>query len=276
MPIAVYVPSRITEFIDVPVPGASEDAKALTYDHDTGDMAWVAFEAAGAVAAHAAASDPHTGYLLADGSRTGARSSRQVFTNGVTLGTIRPAIDSTTALRVQNAVGSSDVLTVDTTNGRITVVGDQNQFRAQHSAGNSAFLSVQSSQLSFYTTADIPFVFSTDNKVALVLRSGASRNTVIARGTTSQTGQYFRVETSAQAHVFSVRPVSSSDQTGVVAVGVDPATARLDIVGGTTALPPLRIRSGVAPTSPNDGDIWFDGTNFKCRIGGVTKTFTVT
>lgn len=37
----------------------------------------------------------------------------------------------------------------------------------------------------------------------------------------------------------------------------------------------LRIRSGTAPTTPNDGDIWFDGTDIKMRIGGVTKTFTL-
>jgi hypothetical protein len=43
----------------------------------------------------------------------------------------------------------------------------------------------------------------------------------------------------------------------------------------TTASATLRIPSGTAPTSPNDGDIWFDGTDLKMRIGGVTKTFTL-
>jgi hypothetical protein len=37
----------------------------------------------------------------------------------------------------------------------------------------------------------------------------------------------------------------------------------------------LRIPSGTAPTSPTNGDIWFDGTDLKMRIGGVTKTFTL-
>jgi hypothetical protein len=53
-------------------------------------------------------------------------------------------------------------------------------------------------------------------------------------------------------------------------------TALLDIGASTTARTSLRIRSGTAPTAPNDGDIWFDGTNIKMRIGGVTKTFTLT
>jgi hypothetical protein len=43
----------------------------------------------------------------------------------------------------------------------------------------------------------------------------------------------------------------------------------------TTAKASLRIPSGTAPTSPTNGDIWFDGTNLKMQIGGVTKTFTL-
>jgi hypothetical protein len=43
----------------------------------------------------------------------------------------------------------------------------------------------------------------------------------------------------------------------------------------TTAKASLRIPSGTAPTSPVDGDIWYDGTNIKMRIGAVTKTFTL-
>lgn len=43
----------------------------------------------------------------------------------------------------------------------------------------------------------------------------------------------------------------------------------------TTARATLNIPSGVAPTTPSNGDIWFDGTNIFMRIGGVTKTFTL-
>ena len=36
------------------------------------------------------------------------------------------------------------------------------------------------------------------------------------------------------------------------------------------------LRLGIATNaSPQDGDIWFDGTNFKARVGGVTKTLTL-
>jgi len=43
----------------------------------------------------------------------------------------------------------------------------------------------------------------------------------------------------------------------------------------TTASATLRVPSGTAPTSPTNGDIWFDGTNLFMRIGGTTKTFTI-
>jgi hypothetical protein len=53
------------------------------------------------------------------------------------------------------------------------------------------------------------------------------------------------------------------------------ATAQVDIESSSTTRSSLRIRSGVAPTTPNDGDIWYDGTNLKMRIAGVTKTFNL-
>jgi hypothetical protein len=53
-------------------------------------------------------------------------------------------------------------------------------------------------------------------------------------------------------------------------------TALVDVGASTTAAASLRIRSGTAPTSPNDGDIWFDGTALRIRIGGLTRTVTVT
>jgi hypothetical protein len=46
-------------------------------------------------------------------------------------------------------------------------------------------------------------------------------------------------------------------------------TARMDL-SGELGYAPLRIRSGVAPTSPNDGDFWYNGTNLNFRNGGST------
>jgi hypothetical protein len=68
--------------------------------------------------------------------------------------------------------------------------------------------------------------------------------------------------------------IESSGNIGI-GLGSNDATALIDIAASTSARASFRIRSGTAPTSPNDGDIWFDGTNLKMQIGGVTKTFTL-
>ena len=65
------------------------------------------------------------------------------------------------------------------------------------------------------------------------------------------------------------------DTTGVYIGGTTAPTANLHIIGSTTGKSSLRIASGTAPTSPNDGDIWYDGTNIKMRVGSTTKTFTL-
>lgn len=53
------------------------------------------------------------------------------------------------------------------------------------------------------------------------------------------------------------------------------ATAFVDISASNSSSASLRIRNGVTPTTTNDGDIWYDGTDLKMRVGGVTKTFTL-
>ncbi len=55
-------------------------------------------------------------------------------------------------------------------------------------------------------------------------------------------------------------------------LGATLPTALLDLEGSTTARASLRIRSGTAPTSPNDGDIWSNGTDLLVRFGGTTYT----
>jgi hypothetical protein len=66
------------------------------------------------------------------------------------------------------------------------------------------------------------------------------------------------------------------DSTQLIALGGSHApTAKSDIAASTTSNSSLRIRSGTAPTTPNDGDIWYDGTNIYMRVGATTKTFTL-
>lgn len=86
----------------------------------------------------------------------------------------------------------------------------------------------------------------------------------------SSIGFYTKAASTAQS---TLRATINKD--GYFGVGNTP-TAYIDAAASTTAAASIRIRSGTAPSSPNDGDIWYDGTNVKIRVGGTTKTFTIT
>ena len=64
--------------------------------------------------------------------------------------------------------------------------------------------------------------------------------------------------------------------SGSVCIGVTSGGNFLNIGASTTAKAQINLAAGTAPTTPTNGDIWFDGTDIKMRIGGVTKTFTLT
>ena len=49
----------------------------------------------------------------------------------------------------------------------------------------------------------------------------------------------------------------------------------IQTIASTTTTAGINLPSGTAPTSPVDGDIWYDGTNLKVRLAGATKTVTV-
>lgn len=63
--------------------------------------------------------------------------------------------------------------------------------------------------------------------------------------------------------------IENNGRLGVFLNGAAP-TAMLDILGGTTALAPFRLRPGVAPTSPSDGEIWLTTSSIFARINGAT------
>ncbi len=63
-----------------------------------------------------------------------------------------------------------------------------------------------------------------------------------------------------------------ADDSALTGIGA----ASVSVAASTTARPHFALTAGVAPTSPANGDIWFDGTNLNIRIGGVTRTVNVT
>ena len=147
MSVALRAITRLQDADDINVSlGVGEDGKTLVYDHDTARFV-LAAAAGGGVTDHGAltglADDDHTQYLLATGTRAGASSQAQAFTNGIVGPTWKPASDSTTALQLQNAAGTA-VLTVDTSNERVGIgatparlfhlAGDTPYFRMENTA----------------------------------------------------------------------------------------------------------------------------------------------
>ena len=93
-------------------------------------------------------------------------------------------------------------------------------------------------------------------------------------GGTSYT-QYDRTNTIFQwviggSYVASISPKGLA----LAADGTTSYASWLYIDPGTTAKSQIRLYPGVAPTSPADGDIWYDGTNLFMRNGGTTRTIT--
>lgn len=63
--------------------------------------------------------------------------------------------------------------------------------------------------------------------------------------------------------------------TSIGTAAAPPTTAFLTLGAATTGISSLRMTSGTAPSSPVDGDMWYDGTDVKFRVGGTTKVFTL-
>jgi hypothetical protein len=59
--------------------------------------------------------------------------------------------------------------------------------------------------------------------------------------------------------------------TGNIGIGVQAPGAVLSIRANTAAAAHLNMAAGATPTTPADGDMWYDGTHLNFRHGGVTS-----
>ena len=90
--------------------GAGVDGYTVNYDHDIGKFVLIA----------PVVPDLST-CLLATGATVGASNQAQAFTSGVKTGLVFPSADGTKAIKIAKADGSTAVLTIDTTNGRVGI-----------------------------------------------------------------------------------------------------------------------------------------------------------
>jgi hypothetical protein len=75
----------------------------------------------------------------------------------------------------------------------------------------------------------------------------------------------------ADAFNFDSNTLSVDALNNRIGIGTAAPTAFLDIAASTTGAASLRLQTGVAPTTPNIGDMWFNGTNLYFRKDGTTS-----
>jgi hypothetical protein len=166
--------------------------------------------------------------------------------------------------------------TKGTNNYAIYVAGGKSLFK-----GEVLFGSVAGQQMNiqgdFAGSGELPvgsFISSnnTGNVSITPNNSGGAGSVVLSYFSGSA---FFSALEFANASGYSTLKLMKSGGNVSIGLGATTASAILHLAAGTTSNAQLRLTSGTAPTSPNDGDIWFDGADLKMRIAGVTKTFTL-
>lgn len=188
----------------------------------------------------------------------------------------RPEADGTAALKIKTAA-DADFVTFDTTNKRVGIGAAPGNngllvkgiLRIENSGNTNGFtFDPLSGTLIANGNASTRLTGSGYGLGSL--RLDAPRVIHIESTRTNDSAAYIYMSTAG-----IVRYYLGNDGLAGYAVGFLP-TALLDLGGSTTARASLRIRSGTAPTSPNDGDVWNNGTNFQVRVGGTTYNLDMT
>jgi hypothetical protein len=177
--------------------------------------------------------------------KDGAGATLQTLVAG---GTTFPAITVTGVSTLSGGIaaagaGTISLGTTSNTAGAITL---------QANGGTSETVLIQATQGTGATSINL---VSTAGGITLNC-NGASGVTINAFGATSITNDF-----------------TVAGGTGIGAAAI--ASAWGKVSAGTTARAQFNFAASTAPTSPNNGDFWFDGTNVKIRVAGATKTFTI-
>lgn len=203
----------------------------------------------------------------------------------VVTGTFRAPSDGATAFQFQRAAGDESVLTINTTDG-IVVVNPLGTTTRGLMIGNGTF----PGSLSLYAYGHSPgfrqTVARSSGFFAMTFIDGRAKNTTTSlESALVQFGIFGNLQSGSTqpslvyAYMSSlVSPAYNNANffmlsTGEIGVGTGNSspTAVIDLAASTTARASARIRSGVAPTTKNDGDVWYDGTHLYMRIAGVDK-----
>lgn len=193
----------------------------------------------------------------------------------------RPPSNSSLAWKVANAEGTLNFLAIDTINKRVAI--NSSPAHASLLVTRQDFGSGIRIESNGYTTNAIEGTIS--GSVRFSISYDGRFNTSIGSKAAPAYSFFGDSDTGLYAPGSDQLALSAGGDPNVwvttsgVALGhhaVISPTAKCDVAGSTTSHASLRLRDGVDPISPNDGDIWQDGTDVKVRVGGITYTLDKT
>lgn len=247
-----------------------------------------------------------TNVLATTGATTGATAAIQPFTLGIKTGKIATIADTTNAFGLYRANGTTQDYFYDSTNGRhgfgsvptadavevagnLRVVGTTKFVKGNFSGAFATRLAFQDYNGSYTKVhvvaggtaalgamAGFNFIASSDVGNASYLSmemdgTGGNNGTI---GAFFSTGKFGTGTTGGYFFLIDSTTRLSLNTSGHLAIGAHTGGALVDIAASTTARASLRTRSGVAPTTPNDGDAWNDGNAYALMVNGTNAVNT--
>lgn len=98
----------------------------------------------------------------------------------------------------------------------------------------------------------------------------SSRVATLTQSNTGSTATAVEITNAGSGATLVVDANTLAVKAGKVGFGTLAPTAAVDTPASDASLAGLRIRQGQAPSSPNNGDVWQDGTHLYARIGSST------
>jgi hypothetical protein len=191
-------------------------------------------------------------------------------------GIIKPASDSTTAVQVMKADGTTPVITVDTSNG--------NAFLYSTNTGG-LYLYSTTANVALINTANGASSSTSGGGASFRHDSGSALGSGHRFGYLAFGGTYDTSHTNTNAIVFNALTTEAWDSTHkgakLLIRGIPTGTATIGdwitIQDGkatfftpTTSIASINLPHGTAPSSPTNGDCWTTTAGLYCRINGTT------
>lgn len=149
-------------------------------------------------------------------------------------------------------------------------VNDSDKILNINNALGLEFLSTSTSDMSFDLQATGDLTFQDNNSTFLTINDLGGFDYILDSTDSPSfilnnlgTGNFRVNDQASDATPFII------DQSGLVGVGTATPTAFVDVAAANTLTSSMRVRSsaGVNPSTPNSGDIWWNGTNFNFYNG---------